>query len=69
MTNNFPYRLRDARERAGYSQDELAKLIPCSQMTVSQWESGNRTINHKDLHRVCRVLDVSADYLIGLKGE
>jgi len=62
-------RLRAARERAEYTQSDLARLIPCSQMTVAQWESGNRTINHKDLYRVCQILDVSSDYLIGLKGE
>lgn len=68
--SEFPQRLRAARVKMGYSQEELAQLIPCTRMKVTQWEMDARNINHKELARCCRVLDVSADYLLGLeKGE
>ena len=66
----FKDRLRAARIKAGYTQGDLAKMIPCSTMFVCQWENGHRNINQMQLYTVCRVLDVSADYLLGLeKGE
>jgi transcriptional regulator with XRE-family HTH domain len=68
--SEFPQRLRAAREKAGYSQYDLAQLIPCPQTRIAMWEMDTRNINHKDLARCCRVLNVSADYLLGLeKGE
>lgn len=66
----FHDRLRIARQKCKYTQDDLARLIPCARTKVAQWEMDNRTINHKELIRCCQILDVSADYLLGLeKGE
>ena len=67
--SDFALRLRSARVRMGYSQEDLAAQIPCNRVKVAQWELDARTCNNKELARICRILDVSADYLLGLKGE
>ena len=53
----------------GYTQTDVAHQVPCAVMKVSQWETGLRPINHNDLIRVCQILDVSADDLLGLRKE
>ncbi len=49
-------RVRLAREEAGLSQEELGKLLNCSGVTISTWETGKRRISLEDLHSLARVL-------------
>ena len=59
-------RIRDARERAGFSQGELAVAIRTSGARLSRWEIGRNAPRCDVLIRLCRVLEVSADWLLGL---
>ena len=38
---NSVLQIRDARERAGISQDDLAAKMKVSRQTVSRWETGS----------------------------
>lgn len=51
-------RIRGARERKGYKQDELGKLIRQSAVTISRWESAARTPGITDLIELARVLEM-----------
>lgn len=65
--NKFAARLREVRMERELTQDELAKLLSVNQRTISNWE---REVNKPDLDmliNVSKVLDVSADYLLGIK--
>lgn len=47
--------IRDARQRAGLTQAELAKLVGVSQRTVGNWERGE-TVAHTRIARIEQVL-------------
>jgi transcriptional regulator with XRE-family HTH domain len=55
---DFAARLRDARIRAGLSQDDLANRLGVSQPTVSTWERGASSPRHNTQTALERVLDV-----------
>ena len=55
-----------AREGHGYSQEWLAEKVGCSVITISRWENGHTQMKGEDISKVCMVLGVSADYLLGL---
>src|SRR6266446_3341041 len=55
-------RLREARERAGYSQRDLA-FTGCSAAYISRIEAGARIPSLQLLRELGRRLDVSADFL------
>lgn len=65
--NKFPSRLKEVRNENKLSQRQLAKLLNFSQAMIALWESGERDPNTRDLIRLCQVLNVSADYLLGLE--
>lgn len=62
-------RLRDLRKDAGLSQKEFAKLFGAAQNTVSQWETGSRSIDDETLCKLSAYFGVSVDYLLGLSDE
>jgi transcriptional regulator with XRE-family HTH domain len=49
--------LADARERAGLTQQQLAKLLRKPQSFVSNYESGQRRIDVLELMRIADALD------------
>ena len=60
-------RLRQTREARGLGQRELARRAGVTVSAVSEIESGVRpSPGVQILLRLARVLDVSADYLLGL---
>ena len=65
--NKFAERLTESLKRNHISQTELAKRINMSPHNVSNYCSGKREPTLDSLILVCKVLDESADYLIGLK--
>lgn len=61
-------RLRDLRERAGYSQANLAELIPISSAQVSRWESGKQRPDLDHLSRLAEIYGCSVtDILDGVE--
>ena len=59
-------RLRELRKNAGLSQKDFAKDFGSAQNTVSQWETGARSIDDDTLCKLAAYFDVSVDYLLGL---
>ncbi|GAA4857628.1 helix-turn-helix domain-containing protein [Saccharopolyspora cebuensis] len=55
MVTTFGGALRAAREAAGLSQPRLAALVPCSQSSLSRYESGRQAV---DLHTASRLDDL-----------
>lgn len=59
-------RVREARMRMGWSQEELAaKLQLAGQMAVSRIETGKRVVPDFELPILAEVLRVSTDWLLG----
>ena len=57
-------RIKLARETAGLTQDRFAELIDMGPKNLSSVERGQVGISITTLHRICRVLSISADQLL-----
>ena len=56
------HRIRQAREAAGLSQGQLARVLDCSRSLVTQWEAG-QTAPTGWAERIADVCEVSAHWL------
>jgi transcriptional regulator with XRE-family HTH domain len=65
----FPMRLRGARVRRGWNQEDLAKALEVSKGSVGNWESGANIPTPAGLKRLADTLGVSIDFLLGTTGE
>jgi transcriptional regulator with XRE-family HTH domain len=61
--------LARARERAGFSQDEVATLLNQPRPVVSNWEHGTRRPNPAQLEKLAAIYRVPLDELIGIAQE
>ena len=52
------YRLRMARLRLGYTQEQVSWLLSVSRRTVGAWELGERSIEAIMFARLCEVLEL-----------
>ena len=59
-------RLKDLREDADKSQEEIAKIIGTSQSYYAQYENGKRAIPFERMIALAKFYNVSLDYLAGL---
>lgn len=66
MEEIFYKRLRSALSESGKKQKELAQHLQIKEATVSQYLSGKAFPTLSKFHKICKYLDVSADYLLGL---
>lgn len=57
--------LKELRKELHLTQKELAALLQVNQTAVSQWERGVTMPGHQTLFRLCEILNVSLDYLMG----
>lgn len=67
MNNKFAERLKELREDAGLSQNELAERTGFSGACINRWENNARLPNVESLFILCIFFKVSADYFIGLE--
>lgn len=65
VSNLFQIRLKELREKAGYSQYSFAKAFGTKQSTVGNWESGAREPKFDTMQRLADFFGVSVDYLLG----
>ena len=59
-------RIRSSRKPLHLTQEKLAELTGVSVAFVGHIERGTRKLSVETLHRLCVVLGVSADFLIGI---
>jgi transcriptional regulator with XRE-family HTH domain len=62
-------RLRLAREQAGLSQGQVAKLMRMHRPTISEIEAGRRRVQAAELAEFAKHYRVSAQWLLGEDGE
>ena len=60
-------RLRQAIKESGIPQKEIAKEIGVSAQTVSKYMRADVFPALDTLAKLCRLLDVSADYILGIE--
>ena len=59
-------RLRQLREDKDLSQADLAAILGTTRHQISKYETGQQEMTVGKLVAICRALNVSADYLLGL---
>ncbi len=57
-------RLRDLREDSDLTQNDIAKVIGCSQTTYSRYETGRMDVPNAVLNILADYYDVSTDYIL-----
>lgn len=62
-------KIKELRKEAGLTQKQLAKMLNKSETGFASWEQGLSEPSVNDLRLLCMILNVSADYLIGLEDE
>ena len=62
-------RLRLARERAGLSQGQAARLLSMHRPTITEIEAGNRRLLAEELSRFADLYDVGVNWLLGRAEE
>ncbi len=63
--NQVSQRIRDARIHKNMTQSNLADEMGVSYQAVSNWERGNSLPDIAKYGDLCRILDVSLEYLLG----
>jgi len=58
-------RLRTAREMAGLSQGQVARMMDLHRPSVSETEAGRRGVSAEELARYCEIYGVTSAWLIG----
>ena len=60
-------RIRDLRDEMGLTQIELAARIGIAHNTIAQYENGKCKMSIDVLIKIVKVMETSADYLLGLR--
>lgn len=63
----FSKRLADLRKYNKLTQKQLAEIIGTNNSSVCDWERGRSEPSIEMIIALCRLFDVSADYLLGLE--
>lgn len=64
---DFGSRLKEARNEAGMTQQQLADILGVAKSTVAGYESGNREPDFFKIKLIAQTLSVDADYLLGIR--
>lgn len=67
--NTIVERLRELRTECNLTQREIARQLEITQSGYLRWEKGITEPNIESIKKLCKIFDVSADYLIGLEND
>ncbi|MEE1319609.1 MAG: helix-turn-helix transcriptional regulator [Ruminococcus sp.] len=62
-------RLKDTREDKDLTQSQVAAALHTSQRVYSRYETGIRALPIEHLMTLCKLYDLSADYLLGFTAD
>ena len=66
---SYAKRIRDTREDLDIQQKNIAKVLHTTQSQYSKYELGKRALPIEHLITLCKLYDLSADYLLGFTNE
>lgn len=67
--DNYGIRLKQARKNKKLTQTELAERLGITQKSYQRMETGNHDLKMSTIYQLCKALEISADWLIGLNKE
>ena len=59
-------RIKEARKKAGLTQQQAADAIGVSQQTWQRFEGGKFDLKMSTIYNICKALNISSDWLLGL---
>ncbi|MDE7380233.1 MAG: helix-turn-helix domain-containing protein [Clostridia bacterium] len=62
----FAIKLKELRAEKQLSQKQLAQLVGTTDDSIYSWENGRSQPSIEMLRALCKSLNVSSDYLLGL---
>ena len=62
-------RIKELREKAGYSQSQLAKKLDVTRSSVNAWEMGLSLPTTQYIVAMAKLFHVSSDYILGLQSN
>lgn len=62
-------KIKELRQKMGYSQSALAKKLNVTRSTVNAWEGGLNVPSVQCLTELCSLFQTTADYLLGLDNK
>ncbi len=66
---NVGLRIKEIRKKKNISQKDFAQMMNTTQQKISKIEKGQQGIITDDLYEVCKKLNISADYILGLTND
>lgn len=60
-------KIKELREKAGYSQSQLAKKLDVTRSSVNAWEMGLSSPTTQYIVAMAKLFHVSSDYILGLQ--
>jgi transcriptional regulator with XRE-family HTH domain len=60
-------RIKEIRLEAGFTQQQTANALKISRTTYANYEQGLADLNTNTLSELCKIWNVSADYILGLE--
>ena len=60
-------RLKESRKLAGYTQAQVARMLLMTQQQYSRFENGVFELNYDQIVFLCKLYDISCDFLLGLE--
>lgn len=67
MRYEIKHRIKELRKEKGLTQKQLAQLVHKSETGLASWEQGLSEPNVNDIRLLCKIFEVSSDYLLGLE--
>lgn len=64
---NYGNRIKEARKSANLTQIEAATKAGVSQQVWQRYEAGKLDLKMSSIYNICKTLNISADWLLGLK--
>ncbi len=61
--------LKRAREYKELEQKNIAKILKTTQQQISLYETGQRELKASQIITLCKTLNVTSDYLLGLSDK
>lgn len=66
MKYEIKIRLKELRLENALTQKQIAQLLNKSETGYASWEQGLSEPSINDIRELCKIFNVSADYLLGL---
>ena len=60
-------RLKESRKANNLTQKAISEMMGIVLQQYQTYESGRYELNYQQMKTVCEILNVSADYLLGMK--